>query len=296
MSNTVNLIPPPFKVGNIEVQQVVEMQSPLFAANEFLPTADKETLESLRPQFEPWAICPATGKLVLAIQTYILRTTRHTILVDTCVGCDKVSGIAPWHMRNDRRWLQRLASVGVSVDSVDYVFCTHLHGDHIGWNTQLIDGRYVPTFPKARYVFSKKEIEWQADITDENRKTAYQQSVVPVIEAGQAQIVESDFALDDEVWLVPTPGHTPGHVAVHVKSAGVEAVLVGDVIHSPIQCAHPQWVAMPDSDPAMAAKTRRSVLENCLAENHLVLTSHFPLPSVGRVTAAGSDFGFTFQT
>ena len=295
MTTTVNLIPPPFMVGNIEVQQVVEMQSPLFAVGDFLPTADSDTLEMLKPQFEPWAICPDSGKLILAIQTYVLRTARHTILVDTCVGCDKLSGIPSWHMRNDRSWLERLAAVGVPVESVDYVFCTHLHGDHIGWNTQLIDGRYVPTFPNARYMFAKKEIEWQLDVKEENRRVAYQQSVAPIIEAGQAQIVDSDFALDDEVWLTPTPGHTPGHVAVHLKSAGVEAVLVGDVIHSPMQCGHPEWAAMPDTDPALAAKTRQSVLENCVAEDHLVLTSHFPLPSIGKFAPAQRGFRFTYD-
>ncbi len=293
MTGTINLIPPPFKIGTIEVQQVVEMQSPLFDAAVFLPTSTPEEIATLAADFSPWALCSETGKLVLALQTYVIRTSRHTILVDTCVGCDKTSSIPVWHMRTDASWLERLASVGVTPESVDYVFCTHLHGDHIGWNTQLVDGRYVPVFTNAKYIFAKKEIEYAEQVAAEPRAKAYEQSVLPVLEANQAQLVDTDFALDDEVWLTPTPGHTPGHVAVNIKSAGVEAVMVGDAIHSPLQCVHPEWSAQPDADPALAAKTRIHLLESCLADNRLVLTAHFPLPSIGQVAAAERGFGFT---
>ena len=296
MTTSINHTPAPLKIGSIEIQQVVEMQSPLFPVAEFLPTSSTEQVNQLKPQFEPWALCPQTGKLILAIQTYVLKTSHHTILVDTCVGCDKTSAIPVWHMRNDRSWLQRLIAVGVPPESVDYVFCTHLHGDHIGWNTQLIDGRYRPVFPNARYIFSTAEIDFASQSTLENRKLAYAQSVLPIMEAGQAQIVDSDFALDDEVWLTPTPGHTPGHVAVNIKSAGLEAIIVGDAIHSPLQCVHPEWSASPDSDPALAATTRTHLLETCAADNKLVLTAHFPLPSTGKVTAAVRGFGFTMST
>jgi len=233
MTNSIDLIPPPFKIGKIAIQQVVEMQAPFFKIGDFLPTSDSDKVNALKPQFEPWALCPETGKLVLAVQTYVVRTSRHTILIDTCVGCDKFSGIPDWHMRSDNSWLSRMASVGVAPESVDYVFCTHMHGDHVGWNTLLRDGRYVPTFPNAKYIFAQQEIDFQSTRTEESRKRCYQQSILPVLEAGQAQLVDSDFALDDEVWLVPTPGHTPGHVAVHLNSAGMEAVMIGDAMHSP---------------------------------------------------------------
>jgi len=296
MTNSIDLIPPPFTIGSIEIQQVVEMQAPFFKIGDFLPTSDSDKVNALKPQFEPWALCPETGKLVLAVQTYVVRTSRHTILIDTCVGCDKFSGIPDWHMRSDNSWLSRMASVGVAPESVDYVFCTHMHGDHVGWNTLLRDGRYVPTFPNAKYIFAKQEIDFQSTRTEESRKRCYQQSILPVLEAGQAQLVDSDFALDDEVWLVPTPGHTPGHVAVHLKSAGMEAVMIGDALHSPLQCVHPEWSAKPDSDPIVAAQTRASLIETCVAQDHLVLTSHFPLPSIGKLTGASCGFGFTFGT
>jgi len=296
MTNSIDLIPPPFTIGSIEIQQVVEMQAPFFKIGDFLPTSDSDKVNALKPQFEPWALCPETGKLVLAVQTYVVRTSRHTILIDTCVGCDKFSGIPDWHMRSDNSWLSRMASVGVAPESVDYVFCTHMHGDHVGWNTLLRDGRYVPTFPNAKYIFAKQEIDFQSTRTEESRKRCYQQSILPVLEAGQAQLVDSDFALDDEVWLVPTPGHTPGHVAVHLKSAGMEAVMIGDAMHSPLQCVHPEWSAKPDSDPIVAAQTRASLIETCVAQDHLVLTAHFTLPSIGKLTGASCGFGFTFGT
>ena len=288
-----NLTPPPFRIGTIEVQQVVEMQLPLFAPAKFLPDSTAEAIAQVAPRFAPAPLCPETGKLILALQTYVLRTRHHTILVDTCVGCDKVSSIPEWHQRNDRSWLQRLAAVGVAPESVDYVFCTHLHGDHIGWNTQLVDGRFVPVFTNARYIFAKTEVDYARGVAASTGAKSFEQSVLPILETNQAQLVDTDFALDDEVWLTPTPGHTPGHVAVHLKSAGVEAIMVGDAIHSPLQCAKPRWSAIPDSDPALAADTRVALLEQCASERRLMLTAHFPLPSTGFVTAADSGFDFS---
>lgn len=289
----INLVPAPFQIGGITVQQIVEMQFPFLLPGVFLPTAPGERLEQLRPQFEPWALCPLSGKLIIAVQTYALRTRHHTILVDTCVGCNKHSPMEFWHRRTDDGWLTRLAAAGIRIDEVDYVFCTHLHGDHIGWNTRLLDGRFVPTFPNARYIFAATEVE-HARNAEEARQPAWQESVLPILEAGQAQLVDTDFALDDEVWLSPSPGHTPGHVCVHISSAGQQAILTGDVIHSPLQCKHPEWSARPDIDKSLAADTRRQVLADNLETNRLMLSSHFPLPSIGHVVADGDTFGFDF--
>jgi glyoxylase-like metal-dependent hydrolase (beta-lactamase superfamily II) len=289
----IDLSPPPFHVGGIEIRRIMEMEFPFLEATTFLPDATEAALAPLRPRFEPWALEPGTGKLILALQSYLVRTSRHTILIDTCVGCDKSSPFPFWNMRDDAGWLSRLAAAGAPPEAIDYVFCTHLHGDHIGWNTRLLDGRFVPTFPNARYVFARREIA-HAETMPPERAISIRQSVQPVLEAGQAVIVDSDFALDDEVWLAPTPGHTPGHVAVHLRSNGAEAVMCGDLMHSPIQCARPHWSARPDADKALAAETRRRFLETSLAENRLVMTAHFPSPSTGRVAAEDSAFGFRF--
>ena len=173
---------------------------------------------------------------------------------------------------------------------IDFVFCTHLHADHCGWNTQLVDGRWVPTFPNAKYILSRREVaHYEAQPND-----AYRESVLPVIEAGQAVLVEMDHALDDEVWLEPTPGHTPGHVAVHLASEGREAVMCGDLMHSPVQCRHPEWRFMSDWDPAMARAMRRAFLEANCETDRLVLTAHFPSPSVGHVVEKGAAFDFRY--
>jgi glyoxylase-like metal-dependent hydrolase (beta-lactamase superfamily II) len=170
--------------------------------------------------------------------------------------------------------------------------CTHLHADHVGWNTRREDGRWVPTFPRARYVFSKKEADaWEKGV-DPFPRDAYEDSVLPVIAAGRADLVTSDFALDDEVWLEPSPGHTPDHFSVRLASGGANAVMCGDMMHSPVQCLHPEWRPWPDYDPALAARTRREFLERYCETDTLVCTAHFPLPSAGRIVRDGKAFRF----
>ena len=227
-----------------------------------------------------------------------MKTARHTILIDACVGCEKSSHYDFWDRRTDRGWMDRLIASGTRPEEITHVFCTHLHGDHIGWCTELVGGRFVPTFPNARYIFARREVE-HVQAAAPHRRAAYEESVLPVIEAGQADLVETDHQLDDGVWIAPSPGHTPGHVTVHLRSRGEEAAMVGDMIHSPIQLARPGWSTAVDVDGAEAARTRRRFLETSLAENRLVMTAHFPAPSVGRVRAGAEGdlgpFGFDFS-
>jgi glyoxylase-like metal-dependent hydrolase (beta-lactamase superfamily II) len=196
---------------------------------------------------KPKAIDPATGALLFTLQGYVVRTSHHTILVDTCVGNHKERPNSPlWHQKTDDTYMQALAGLGLAPDDIDYVMCTHLHSNHVGWNTRLVDGRWVPTFPKARYVFSKKELEtWERGHPKFTRHPL-EDSVLPVIAAGRAELVANDFALDDEVWLEPSPGHTPDHVSIRLASRGQNAVMSGDLMHSPVQCLHPEWTVWPD--------------------------------------------------
>jgi glyoxylase-like metal-dependent hydrolase (beta-lactamase superfamily II) len=288
----VNLAPPPFRVGDLTVRRVMEMQIPFRPPGEMFPSAAPEELAELTPQFTPWAIDPVSGQVILAIQSYLVRTARHTILIDTCIGCDKTNTRIPsWANRTDRGWLDRLAGTGVGPEQIDYVFCTHLHADHCGWNTRMLDGRWVPTFPNARYIFARTEVEH----AERTGSPQYNENVLPVIRAGQAVLVDSDYALDDQVWLEPTPGHTPGHVAVHLESGSAHAVMWGDLLHSPLQCLRPDWYFMIDTNPAQSVASRRRVLESCCEHNHLVLPAHFPAPSVGRITAEGDAFRFGYE-
>jgi glyoxylase-like metal-dependent hydrolase (beta-lactamase superfamily II) len=173
--------------------------------------------------------------------------------------------------------------------------CTHLHIDHVGWNTQLRDGRWVPTFPNARYIFAEREWEsWQV-LHHQTSQAQIVDSVLPVIEARQAQFVSDGFALDDEVRLEPTPGHTAGHVSIHLSSRGTHAVITGDCIHSPVQCLEPEWIMRSDSDPALARTTRRDFLERYCDSSALVCASHFPEPSIGRVVRRDGTFRFSYE-
>jgi glyoxylase-like metal-dependent hydrolase (beta-lactamase superfamily II) len=293
---TVNLAPPPFRVGDLAIQRVMEMQIPFRLPGEMFPSALPGDLAELTPQFTPWAIDPDSGRAILAVQSYLVRTARHTILIDTCIGCDKTNTRIPdWANRTDQGWLERLAGTGVGPEQIDYVFCTHLHADHSGWNTRMLDGRWVPTFPNAKYIFARTEVEH----AERAGLPQYAENVLPVIAAGQAVLVDSDHALDDQVWLEPTPGHTPGHVAVHLEagpnSGSDHAVMWGDLLHSPLQCLRPDWYFMIDTDPAQSVASRRRVLENCCEHNHLVLPAHFPAPSVGRIAAEGDAFRFGYE-
>jgi glyoxylase-like metal-dependent hydrolase (beta-lactamase superfamily II) len=199
-----------------------------------------------------------------------------------------------WHMQKLNTFLPRLAAAGVAPEDVDYVMCTHLHSDHVGWNTQLRDGRWAPTFPNAKYIFS--EVEWESfeELHRSKPQPQFADSVLPVMEAGQAQLVRNDFALDDEVWLEPTPGHTAGHVCIRLASQGAQAVVTGDCIHSPVQCAEPGWVIRADVDPALASATRRGFLERYCDSDVTVCATHFPEPSFGRIVRRGQAFWFEY--
>ena len=283
----------PIRIGDVAIHRVVEQEEPLFDALEFFPGLARETLDGNRAWLEPAALDPATGKVRLCVQSYLVRTPRHTILVDSCVGNGKERPGRPfWHMRQDDAWERGLAAAGARIEDIDYVMCTHLHADHVGWNTRLEDGRWVPTFPNARYVFGEEEFaHWSAEHA-KAANPAMADSVLPVVEAGRADLVRSDAALDDHVRLVPTPGHTPGHCSVELGRGRTDAVLTGDLIHSPLQARYPEQSMRADHDPALAARTRRRFLECHCDAGTLVCTAHFPSPSVGRLARWGDGFRF----
>jgi glyoxylase-like metal-dependent hydrolase (beta-lactamase superfamily II) len=279
------------QLGDILIDRIVELETPFMTPAAMFPDAPPEAFEAHRHWLEPWALCPHSGKLIIAIQTWIIHTPRHLVLVDTCIGCGKTNRYFPeWHQRSDTQWLRSLLAKGIDPAQVDYVFCTHLHGDHCGWNTQLVDGRWVPTFPNATYIISEPELRHTASANS----PAYQESVLPVIEAGLVKAVTTDFELDEHLWLEATPGHTPGHVAVHLRSGNENAVLCGDLIHSPLQCHHPEWRYWIDSDPQQAIATRKRFLQEQCETQRLVLPAHFPGKSAGFVDTAGPAYSFRF--
>ena len=283
-------------LGNLTLMRAMEVVTPFDPAM-FFPETAAEEWEPHKSWLEPHAMDPETGMLLLYMQSYVVRTSHHTILIDTCVGNHKERPNRPaWHMKTDDVYMNALASHGVSPEDIDFVMCTHLHSDHVGWNTKNVDGRWVPTFPNARYVFSDKEFQaWQSGADPRFPDAPFNDSVLPIVEAGRAELVRNDFALDDEVWLEPTPGHTPDHVAIRLASEGESAVMSGDLMHCPVQCKHPEWTAWPDWDADLAKQTRRAFLEKYCETDTLVCTAHFPLPSAGRIAREGEGFRFEFD-
>ncbi|WP_254440282.1 MBL fold metallo-hydrolase [Ruegeria atlantica] len=274
------------KIGDVEVWRILEIHAPFMKPEELFPTAGpdvKAAIESLAPG----SIDHNSGRLILPIQGFLLKTPSHNILVDSCVGNDKTNlNHQAWLQRSDDRFIAALKAADLGTDEIDYVLCTHLHVDHIGWNTQLKDGRWVPTFPNARYLLPKDDEETQRL----QNSITYVESVLPVVEAGQVELVEAGHKLGDHVTLFPTPGHTPGHVSVLVKSRGDEALITGDALHTTAQCKHPDWHFKFDSNAELAVKSRRLLLEHCSETSCLVLGSHFALPSIGHVKADNDSF------
>jgi glyoxylase-like metal-dependent hydrolase (beta-lactamase superfamily II) len=284
------------QLGEIRIQRIVESVCADFEALSFFPETTPEDWARHREWMLPWAMEPSSGNLILTIQAFLVRTRYHTIVVDTCVGDHKQRPHRPgWHMLQLDTFLPRLAAAGVAPADVDYVMCTHLHWDHVGWNTQLRDGRWVPTFPNARYVFAKRELEAWEKLHRDTPQPHLTDSILPVLEAGQAQLVESDFALDDNVWLEPTPGHTPDHVSVHLASQGARAVITGDLIHNPVQCLEPAWIMRADFDPERARTTRQAFLEQYCDTDVVICATHFPEPSFGRIVPRDDVFWFEYE-
>jgi glyoxylase-like metal-dependent hydrolase (beta-lactamase superfamily II) len=282
-------------LGETTIIPIVEQQGPFFDPMFFFPALTKERLEENRGWLEPMFLDPATGKLILSIRSFVVKTPHHNILVDSCVGNHKPRPARPfWHMMNSDRFETGFAATGLTVEDIDYVMCTHLHLDHVGWNTRLENGRWVPTFPNAKYLFADRELAfWTQKKKDEPSGFPWiTDSVLPIVEAKRAQIVKSDFALDDVTQLIPTPGHTVDHFSVLVGRPGADALITGDMIHSPLQARYPELGIMVDYDSPQAGQTRRKVLERFCDSPTLVCVTHSPAPSPGRVRRWDDGFKF----
>lgn len=287
-----------WRLGETTIDRVVEFQAPALLPSAMFPDATPAAMAAHRRWLEPKFVDPATGLLVLSFHTFVIHTPRRVIVVDCCGGNDKPRPGKPRYHEKHWPYLERLADVGVQPENVDVVVNTHLHVDHVGWNTRLVDGRWVPTFPRARYLFPRREWEFWREEYKSTRfvdDPYYEDSIVPVIDAGQADLVEGDHVIDDGVWLEPTPGHTPGHVCVHVAGAGRDAVVIGDLMHHPVQCAEPDWSSNFCVDPGGARRTRRAFLERYAGTDTLIMPAHFPTPSVGRIVPKDGAWRFAFE-
>src|SRR5215470_5547529 len=268
-----------FQVGDSMVDVLVDIDRFELPITQFLPEAEPEQVESARSLLEPDHADLERGLLILAIQTFVLRAADRTILVDTCVGEDKERPLVrDFNRRRQSVFLERLAQAGVQPESVDVVFCTHLHVDHVGWNTRLLDGRWVPTFPNARYLIGRRELGyWQVQPRrhggDALELGGFEDCVLPILEAGRAELVDDGYELGPGLSLVPLPGHTPGQMGVRADGA-VRALFCADALHSPLQVLDPGLSTAVCVDPEQARQVRRALLEEAAEEGKLVVPAH----------------------
>jgi glyoxylase-like metal-dependent hydrolase (beta-lactamase superfamily II) len=286
-------------LGRLRISAVVERAGPTPLAW-LLPSVTPEALARHRDWLAPHFL-DAKGRLLQSIHAFVIEAPGLRAIVDTCVGNDKDrGGRAPFHMMRTT-FLDDLKAAGFPPESIDVVICTHLHVDHVGWNTRLehgrtIDGhgpssRWVPTFPRARHLFARREWEHWATEDDDDTKRIMGDSVRPVLEAGLADLVAMDHRVSSEIWFEPTPGHTPGHVSVRLASDGAEAVITGDLLHHPVQMAEP-WVTPFDTDSEQALKTRRDFCARYADRPVTVLGTHFNHPTAGHIIRHGEAWRF----
>jgi glyoxylase-like metal-dependent hydrolase (beta-lactamase superfamily II) len=275
-----------WRIGEVEVTKVVELET-TGGSRFILPQATREAILPigwLIPHFAD------EGRLKMSIHALVIETPDRRILVDTCLGNDKQGRRVPTWNERQGRFLEDLAAAGFPPETIDTVLCTHLHVDHVGWNTRLVAGRWVPTFPNARYLFGRVEYEhWTKQSEREDMVTVFADSVRPILEAGLAELVEWDHQICPEVRLTPSTGHTPGHASVLINLNGEKAMITGDFSHHPCQFARPEWASTADVDPSEAEATRRRLLGEVAGEPVLVMGTHFSGPTAGHVVADGDS-------
>jgi glyoxylase-like metal-dependent hydrolase (beta-lactamase superfamily II) len=240
------------------------------------------SIETLRPHeadLAPHHVDFDTGRILLGVQSHLLQIGTLTILIDTCIGEHKPRPLrADWNARVASGYLDRLAAVGLSPDDIDIVMCTHLHADHIGWNTRLVDGRWVPTFGKARYLIGRSEFDhWRTEeekAPGSHNHGSFSDSVMPLIEAGCVDLVEDGYELCQGLNLIALPGHTGGQLGLCLCHQQQQAFFCADALHSPVQVFHPDWATRFCTDPQAAIATRRGLLARAVETGALLIPAH----------------------
>ncbi len=281
-----------WQIGNVKVTRVIEME--VTGGSRFiLPQATREAVMEM-----PWLIpqfADETGNIIMSIHALVIETDSQKIVVDTCIGNDKERDIPNWN-KLQLPFLEDLQEAGYHRKDIDTVMCTHLHVDHVGWNTMLVDGKWIPTFPNARYLMGRKEFEyWTGEGAEPSNVGLMADSVQPVFEAGLVDLVSMDHKLTDEIYLEATPGHTPGHVSIHIESEGEQALITGDCIHHPCQIEMVEWSSSADYDQDEARNTRSALLNKYTDDKTLIIGTHFATPTAGYLRKSGDTYWLDTQ-
>jgi glyoxylase-like metal-dependent hydrolase (beta-lactamase superfamily II) len=290
-----------FQIGGTTITRIEEMMGPMFDPVRFLPDYDPTVFEVHRDWLYPDHVDEARGLLIASMHSWLIETPHHRILIDTCIGDDKPRmPFKNWHeMRTP--WMSNLLATGVTPDDIDLVMCTHLHIDHVGWNTRLQDGNWVPTFPNAKYIFSEDEYNfWEAERESPNpdefkqvNNQVFEDSVMPIMHLAELVSGETEL-IADLLKIKPAPGHTPGSIAIELTDAGRQGVFTGDICHHPIQVVMPEWNSDFCELPDQARATRREILGNACNHNALMLPAHFGGNHAGFVRDDADGFHFEF--
>jgi glyoxylase-like metal-dependent hydrolase (beta-lactamase superfamily II) len=292
------------QIGSILVHQVVEMENMPVAAGSIFPGFRPDMAVRGREWLDAGLIAPDSDTLYLSFHSFVIQSGGRNILVDTCHGNHKQGreGIFAYYNNLQTDYLGNLARFGLRPEDIDVVLCTHLHFDHVGWNTRLENGRWVPTFPNARYLMSKADFDHFGSAAPESHDgmhlLSYKESVLPVVAAGQADFIHLDRTRDHDLgrdlWLEAAPGHTAGSVVLHARNDAGGALFSGDCWHHPLQFAEPSLSLEIEQDVATSLVTRRRLIEGCADTDTLVMAAHFPSPTAGRVISHGEGLRFQF--
>lgn len=289
----------PVSLGRLTVSKLFEMESgPPMSL--ILPQVSAQDLADLAAWYPDDTLGPTPERsaFTMSMHSYVLQVGGRNMLIDACNGNDKRRSI-PDVDRTRTPYLANLAALGLSADDIDVVLCTHLHFDHVGWNTCLENGRWVPTFANARYLFSRRDFEhFGAQELEDDHRRAFRDSVLPVYEAGRAELIEPDLTvhreISERVWLEPAFGHSPGNFSVLAAGGGRTAIFWGDVVHHPVQLLRPEVTPSFDGDPEKARETRLRTLARAADEELVCFPAHFRDPSAGRVLRDGHRYRYRF--
>lgn len=283
-----NSIMQKWRIGDVTVTKIVELEA-TGGLGFILPQATREAVAGMRWMYPHFM--DENGRVKASVHALVVETPSRRIIVDTCIGNHKQGRPVPtWNHRHGP-FLDDLEAAGFAIDSIDTVLCTHLHIDHVGWNTMFVDDAWVPTFRRAQYLIVQPELEyWRAQREIPWQVTAFEDSVAPVLDAGLADFIGVDHRVCDEVSFEPTLGHTPGHTSIRIRSKGEEALITGDFLHHPCQLACPDWASATDYDKEQSTRTRRDMFEALAGTPTLVIGTHFAGPTAGRVERDGGGY------